>query len=288
LNDSLGRRSVAPATPERWLLGASLRERRDQLGLSRETVAARMQWSTSKLYRIEHKGTAVDPRDVGDLCKLYRVPGDDRKALIQLAEESHQRGWWTEYPDVFTGRFVAFEAKATVIRAFGPGLITGLLQTPAYARAVVRSYRPSASDAEVDRRVDARMARQAILMGDSAPTLSVILGEDALRRCAESAPHLARDQLGALLAAVERPNISVRLHPFCAGVHGIAEDFVILGFPHEHLRLAYVGGLLGGLYVESIDGLTAYEDAWRLIACSALSEEETAEYLQSELRGIER
>ncbi len=284
--DRSGERGHAP-TVRRRRLGTALRDLRAGSGLSREGVAGQMEWSVSKVYRLEHGRTAASWRDVRDLCDLYGVPRPGKDALIQLARDSRQRGWWTEYQDVFTGSYVGFESEASTLRNYEAELIPGLLQTEDYARAVIRAVRPAAAGDEVERRVAARMARQAMLSRDQPPQFSFILSEAALRRCIASGRIIASGQLAALAVMGERPHVSIRVLPFAAGFHvGMEGSFVILGFPASaDPDVAYIEGLMGDVYVESIEGVSRYNLTWERMSGSVLSAAQSADLIGSELKG---
>ncbi len=178
------------------------------------------------------------------------------------------------------GPFVAFEAEASGIRTYEGFHIPGLFQTRAYARAVIRSARPYAPADEIERRTNARIARQAVFDSPSPPKVSAIVSEAALRLLAASAPDLAHEQFDALVRVWQRENVSLRVLPFDAGFSAARESFAMLSFPHaENVRLVYVGGQMGGVYIESIKGVRVYEDAWSQLDKAALSEEATGEFL---------
>lgn len=287
MTDRPGSRSHAP-TVRRRRLATALRDLRAASGLSREEVADQMEWSVSKVYRIEHGRTAASWRDVRELCDLYGVPRPEKDGLIQLARDSRQRGWWTEYQDVFTGSYVGFESEASSIRMYEAELIPGLLQTEDYAGAVIRALRPTAPDDEVERRVAARMTRQAMLDHDETPQLSIVLNEAALRRCLASGRDIASAQLRALIEASERPHITIRILPFSAGLHACMEgSFVLLGFPTSaDPDVAYVEGLMGDVYVESIEGVARYNLAWDRMSDSVLPQGKSVDLISSELKGL--
>jgi len=249
-----------------------------------------MEWSVSKVYRLEHGRTSASWRDIRDLCDLYGVPSPDRDALIQLARDSRQRGWWTEYQDVFTGSYVGLESEAARIRTYEAELIPGLLQEKSYARAVIHALRPTATAQEVERRVTARLARQAILDREHPPELLCILNEAVLRRCAACGPGIASAQLQALLTASERPHVTVRVLPFDAGLHAAMEgSFVIMQFSESSdPDVAYTEGLMGDVYVESVEGVARYSLAWDHIADMALPPDESADLIRSELKELRR
>jgi transcriptional regulator with XRE-family HTH domain len=201
-------------------LAQALRELRHEAGLTQDAVAARMGWHTSKLFRLENaRSPRVDWLDVRELMDMYGVRSPHREALIQLAKDTRMMGWWTPYRDVFTGSYVALEDEASAMRLYCPELVPGLLQTEAYARAVIRAVRPGYDEESVERRVAARLTRQKMLLGRaSPPELVLVLNEAVLRRLVGDA-HVMAAQLEALHTAAQQRRVSLQVLPFSAGAH---------------------------------------------------------------------
>ena len=124
--------------------GAGLRQLRDAVGLTIEEVAQRLEVSPAKISRIETGRVGVRPRDVSDLLDQYDIHGTHRDNLLSLTREARQQGWWHSYSDVLSadtdvsGRTLKLRRKQS--RAYEVQLVPGLLQTPEYARAVLRAH----------------------------------------------------------------------------------------------------------------------------------------------------
>jgi transcriptional regulator with XRE-family HTH domain len=259
-------------------LAQALRELRHEAGLTQDTVAARMGWHSSKLFRLENaRSPRVDWLDVRELMDLYGVTSPHREALIQLARDARMMGWWTPYRDVFTGSYVALEDEASAMRLYCPELVPGLLQTEHYARAVIRAVRPGYDDESVERRVTARLVRQkALLDRENSPELVCVLNEAVLRRQVGDGPVMAA-QLRALADAAARPRLTLQVLPFSAGAHAALEGgFVLIEFPDEQdPDVVYVEGIMGDLYLESVEEIKRYQLAFERIQTIALSSQET-------------
>jgi hypothetical protein len=255
-------------------LAQALRELRHEAGLTQDAVAARMGWHTSKLFRLENaRSPQVDWLDVRELLDMYRVTNPDREALIQLARNARMIGWWTPYRDVFTGSYVALEVEASAMRLYCPELVPGLLQTGDYARTVIRAVRPGYDAESVERRVTARLARQKVLLDRvTPPELLVVLNEAVLHRQVGTA-HIMAAQLRALADAAERPQITLQVLPFSAGAHaGLEGGFVLIEFPSEQdPDVVYVEGMMGDVYLESVEEVKRYQSAFECIQAIALS-----------------
>src|ERR671910_1720785 len=145
-------------TGRRRRLGAELRRLREDAGLTIDRVAEALECSQSKVSRIETGQVSATPRDVRDMLELYRVDEDRREAMVQIAREARQRGWWQKFVDVPDGvpAYVGLEAAATSIDVYMSLIVPALLQTPDYARAVIGAVRPDLPPAELDRRGGAR------------------------------------------------------------------------------------------------------------------------------------
>ncbi len=244
---------------------------RQVAGLSLEIASRRLDFSKSKLYRLENGRGRITTDDLADMLDLYGVRSPQREALIQLGRDARKRGWWTAYADVFTGSYIGLESEAATIRV-NAHVVPGLLQTAGYARAVISQTRPALEPGAIERAVAARAARQqAILDRDNPPDIHVILDEAALRRQA-GGPAVLSGQLTALAQASARPNVAIQVLPFTAGANaGMDGKFVILTFPSAgDPPVAYVEGLMGDIYLESEAELDRYNLAWTHLITQAL------------------
>ena len=248
--------------------------------MSPDEAARRLDFSKSKLYRIENGRSRVDADDLEDMLDLYDVRSPDRDALVRLGRDSRRRGWWTSYKDVFTGSYVGLESEAVTIQV-NTHIVPGIFQTPDYARAIIATTGPWLDAAETERRVTARAARQHVLLGrDDPPEIHVVLDESALRRQVAGL-EATRDQLRILAEASSRQNVTIQVLPFDAGAHaGMEGDFVILVFPDpDDPPVAYAEGLFGDVYLESEEELGRYSLAWANILDKALVPAESAAML---------
>lgn len=218
--------------PLRRQLTTELRRLREQARLTQQRVAARLDWSPSKVIRIEKGDVRIQQTDLRALLDLYDVTDPRRvEELTAMARES-KRLLFTEYRDVVqeeTLRYYQLEAGAAIIRHFALTYIPGLLQTDEYARA---TFAASDVDPEVaERLVALRQQRRALLHRERPPQMFVVLDENLLRRTVGGRAALDR-QIEHLATLAERPNISVQVLPFSAGAHAsMAGSFIHLEFP---------------------------------------------------------
>jgi Domain of unknown function (DUF5753)/Helix-turn-helix domain len=264
-------------------LSRKLVELRKASGLTTTDVQRQLNWSATKLNYIE-KAKWIEPNSdaVADLCELYGVEGPQREALISLAREGRQRGWWRRYNDVFSNELPGFEAGASQIRTFETAYIPGLLQVPAYIELVTRAAGVE-DPAEVKRHVAARLERQAILTRDTGPCqLHAIIDENALARITD--PAIRAAQLGHLARISGRRNVTVQLLPFTAGVyHGTGEVFTLLSFPDPSERdFVYLESAIDDRMLEEPDEVHRYKLKFEKLCTTALSPKDTRTYLQQQ------
>ena len=266
----------SPTVRGRRLIREIERLRHDS-GLSMETAAQRLGWSTSKLYRLENGRSRITSDDLADMLDLYGVRSPRREALIQLGRDARRRGWWTAYADIFTGSYISMEAEASSIRV-NADMVPGIMQVPGYAREVIARTRPAISAEDAERRAAARLARQeALFSRQEPPDIHVVLDEAALHRQV-GGPGSFREQLTALAGLADRRNVVLQVLPFAAGANaGMDGRFTMLAFPDpEDPPVAYVEGLMGDVYVEAGEEVDQFSLAWTHLVTQALDPAESA------------
>jgi hypothetical protein len=181
--------------------------------------------SASKLSRLEKAQGLPQLRDVRDLIELYRIadtPDGDR--LMRWARDGRRKGWWVDFDDVLPPdqhEFIGYENEATTCLAFAIPIVHGLLQTPAYARALIANMGPSYSEEEIERVVKTRLIRQQNLSdraGASPLELRVVLHEVCLTQSVGSDEALT-EQLESLQTSAKADNIDVRVLPASSPTH---------------------------------------------------------------------
>jgi transcriptional regulator with XRE-family HTH domain len=262
-------------------LAAELTRRRRESGYSREEVARRLGVATSTVYRIESGHSRPQGRTMRDLLDLYDIGGSEREALLTLARDAGRRGWWHAYGDVLPGPYVGLEAEAASVRNYEPLLVPGLLETEAYARAVVGAALVK-DPAEIERRIAARMERQRRLTGPDALELWVVLDEAALWRPVGGPPVMA-EQLRRLQDVAVLPNVTVQVLPFDTGAYlGMGNPLAILAFPDpEDSEVVFLENMGGELYLESAEQVHAYVQVFDHLRAAALGPECSLEKIRS-------
>ncbi|WP_159771089.1 helix-turn-helix domain-containing protein [Streptomyces sp. HM190] len=271
------------------LLGSHLRRLREAQGITREKAGYSIRASESKISRMELGRVSFKTRDVEDLLTLYGVTDEaERTSLLSLAKEANVAGWWHSYSDVLPSWFptyVGLESAAHLIRSYEVQFVHGLLQTEAYAHAVVARGMKDASDAEIDKRVAVRMERQKYLVSERAPEFHCVLDEAALRR-PYGDREVMRGQLQHLIEISERPNVCLQVMPFGFGGHsGESGAFTVLSFPESDLSdVVYLEQLTSALYLDKREDVAQYERAMKQLQNDSPSPAESRDLLRGLLQ----
>lgn len=264
-------------TVQRIMLGTRLRRLRESLHITRDTAASAIRASDAKLCRMELGRVGFKERDVADLLTLYGLHEPDiRREFLDSVRRANEPGWWRGYGDAFPNWFeqhLGLEEATSLIRTYEVQFVPGLLQTAAYAEAVIRLGRPIDSPDAIQRRVELRMTRQELLAKPDAPRLWVVVDEAALRRPL-GGPDVMRAQLHHLVEAASRPNVTLQVLPFHVGGHAAAGGPVtVLRFPVPDLPdIVYLEQLTSALYLdkpEEVDHYLAVMDRLSLVASPA-------------------
>lgn len=266
---------VRSPTVRRRELGALLRKLRTEKGLTVEQAAEQLMFSMSKLSRMETGHGVATPRDIRDVCSLYEVTDKaERERMLKLAAEGKQAGWWQSY-DLPYSTYVGLEAEATAISDFQSSVVPGLLQTADYARAGHEGAMPRLSPKEIERRIEAKLTRQALLEQDDPPDFSAVLDEAVLHRMV-GGPAVMSAQLGRLIEAANRPKVTIQVIPFTLGAHpGVESNFNILEMPSPTPGVVFVEGLVGSIYLERSEELTRYRQIFERLQAISLSPKDT-------------
>ncbi|MDF2739356.1 MAG: transcriptional regulator [Actinomycetia bacterium] len=262
-------------TGRRRRLGAELRRLREEAGLTIDRVAEALECSPSKVSRIETGQVSATPRDVRDMLELYRVDDAQREAMVRVAREARQRGWWQKFVDVPDGvpAYVGLETAATSIDIYMSLIVPALLQTADYAKAVIGAVRPDLPPAELDRRVELRLRRQALLDQERPPALRVLLDDTVVWRPV-GGPEVMATQRRRLLEDAQRPSVTLQILPLEAGAHaGMDGPFTIFGFPAPERDVVALDSAADALYLESPEDLRRYRRVFERLLPAALTPE---------------
>ncbi|MGW5335428.1 helix-turn-helix domain-containing protein [Streptomyces bauhiniae] len=270
-------------TVRRRRLGQELRKLRELKGMTAEEVADRLLVSQSKISRLENGRRSISQRDVRDLCGVYEV--EDQRvvdSLMEMARDSRQQGWWHTFGDIPYSVYIGLETDAQSLRVYEPQLVTGLLQTRAYAEALVRGALPETSADEIEKRVKVRMRRQERVTDASNPLrLWVVLDEAALHRVVGS-KLIMREQLEHLIELSNLPHVTVQVLPFEVGAHpGLNGQYAILEFADAaDSSVVYLEGVTSDLYLEKAPDVQKYAVMYEHLRAQALPVERSQQFIQ--------
>lgn len=268
-------------TVRRRRLGQELRRLRELKGMTAEEVAERLLVSQSKISRLENGRRSISQRDVRDLCGVYEV--EDHRivdSLMQMAKDSRQQGWWHAFGDIPYSVYIGLETDAASLRVYEPQVVPGLLQTPAYAEALIQGALPETPTTDVEKRVQVRLRRQERISADEPLRLWAVVDEAALRRAVGSRL-IMREQLEQLVEQSQLPHVTVQILPFDMGAHpGLNGQYAILEFPDAaDSSVVYIEGVTSDLYLEKAHDVQKYSVMYEHLRAQALNAEQSRQFI---------
>jgi hypothetical protein len=275
-------------TALRIMLGGQLRRMREAAKISRADAGWQIRASESKVSRMELGRVGFKERDVSDLLELYGLTDEpERIRLMELARAANNPGWWSRYGDVMPNWFanyVGLEVAAKLIRTYEVLFVPGLLQTEAYARAVVQLGKTYLPPEEIEQRVSLRVTRQQILTRANPARLWVVIDEAVLRRPIGGREAMC-EQIEHLLKMSQQPNVTLQVMPFnSVGYPGAGGAFTIMRFPEGDLPdVVYIEHAASALFLDKLEDLDEYAAIMEALTISAAPVNETAEILKDAL-----
>jgi transcriptional regulator with XRE-family HTH domain len=263
---------------QRRRLRAELRKARQATDppLTQEQVAREMDWSLSKIIRIESASSGISANDLKALLQLYGIkdPGQV-DSLLALARAARERSWWSKYKDVAPPsllQLIEYESEAHAIRQFETVFIPGILQTEDYARAVIQNYhdeRPGSG--KLRTLVELHVGREGLLGSDNAPSFHFILDEAVIRRLV-GGESVMQSQLRRLLEVADKPNITVEVVPFSVGLHpGMKGPFKIIEFADPLDRdIAFLKSPRGDIISDDPEEILSYREVFERLGKASL------------------
>ncbi|MEV6901341.1 helix-turn-helix transcriptional regulator [Amycolatopsis sp. NPDC051372] len=266
--------------------GVSVRQRRVSGELRRlrvlrkmtcKQVAEGVDFSESKISRMETGDRGLYPDDVAAILGFLQAPSDLRQELMALVRGGEERNWHEvngKLPPTWKD-LIRFEEQASVIKNYETLLIPGIAQIPEYARALLHGGDPKLTEAELESLVAARAKRQLILSRSNAPIVHLLVDEMALHRPIGDQETM-RAQLHHLLLVGRRSNVTFQIVPFATRAHaGLQGPFVLLEFFNEP-TLAHVETRGTNSFLEEDDFVDTIKSAWRDVRSVALSTGDSA------------
>jgi transcriptional regulator with XRE-family HTH domain len=266
-------------------LGMELRRLRENLNMTGDEVAERLEWSTAKVSRIENAKTLAGQADVEALVRLYGVDEALRGVLIALRRDAAQKGWWERYrnsvPDDYI-TLIGMEAEATEVRNWEPQLIPGLLQTKEYAREILTAGQHASQlpSSWFQDRAEIRMMRQRTLLHAPDPLTHVSVFHESVLRSQYGDARVMRDQLLHLIQISQLQHVEMRILPQDVPPPVSTGPFVHLTF-FDFPDVVYLESLFGGRFVEDAEMVYGYERAFNHLLEGALDEASSQELIKN-------
>jgi transcriptional regulator with XRE-family HTH domain len=250
---------------------AELRAWRERHGLPQAELGARMGYSGSHVSSVETMGRPPTLEFAKKADDAMQMPG----TFVRLYEQINREA----FPPWFSP-FVHFESRATRIHNWDTRCLTGLIQTPEYARAIISAGRPDLSAEAIERDVTARMERQQVLDRDEPPFCWFVIGEAALRTSFGGA-EVMRGQMAKLAEYAHRPRITVQVFPFaspdCPGAEGPVTIFDFADSP----SIGYAEGYQAGRIIEASADMARLVMMFDHLRAGALTPAESARFIDS-------
>lgn len=245
--------------------------------MTREEVTERTGINEATLYRLEVARARPQTRTLMALLELYGVAEADRAELVALSRQSDEQSWLRSFPAELPEpypTYISFEGEARTLLNYECLFVPGLLQTGEYARAALQRGNPTGTKEEVQRLVEARIGRQAVLTRGPPLRLWAIVDEAALHRPV-GGYEVMHAQLKRLVEAAELPPVTLQVLPYEVGGHpGMAGAFVILQFDDAAAsNVVYIESQAGDLFLESETDLSRFSAIFEHLRALALPPE---------------
>ncbi|GAA5116328.1 helix-turn-helix transcriptional regulator [Pseudonocardia adelaidensis] len=260
----------------RRVLARQLKLLREQSGLTLEQAAPKLDFSVSKLSRIENAQVVIDVHWVKSMLDVYDAGGARWNELLDLAREAQQPGWWRAY-GLGNNSYIAFETEASRVQVFTLGYVPGLLQTAGYARALMRAVPVRRTDEQLDNEVAARMYRQQRLSSAENPLELVAVVDEPVLHRPVGGPDGLREQLDHLAMLAELDSVTLHVLPAAVGAHAaLASGFSILSFGElEEPDMAYIEHTVGALMLDKAEEVVRAKLAFEHVLSDSLDPAES-------------
>jgi transcriptional regulator with XRE-family HTH domain len=261
-------------TAVRRELGQRLRALRQARDMTVAQAADQVGISPSKVTKIELAQLAVTRDDVLKMLGAYGEADPEQQALLlSMVRDGNRKEWWEGHRALRPkfASYLGLESVATTLQAYDTHLVHGLLQTPDYARALIRAVRPDLLEHEIDQLVQLRIRRQEILTRDDPPPLTLwsVMDEAVLRRQVGGRQTM-HAQLQRLITAAAQPAVNLLVMPDTLGAHpGLNGPMAILQFETGTRPVVYVEAQAGNLYMEKDDDLRRCQQTMNHILAAA-------------------
>ncbi|MGW7430071.1 helix-turn-helix domain-containing protein [Streptomyces sp. NPDC054861] len=277
-------------TARRRRLSIELKKLREAHEYTCAQVGDALDWSGSKVNRMETGTGRVQPSDIDALCRFYGTTDELREFLKSLARQAKTRGWWQAHDSgvpAWFSIYIGLEQDISLFRQYQSEFLPGLMQTPSYAVELHRATNQMTAE-DIERAVRVRMERQAMLTRSDGPDAWFVVHESALRNVVGDRP-LMREQLERVLTTVELPRVTLQVMTFDAGPYPATGPFTLMGFPDpEDPDIVYRDGITDAIYLEGADDVREYTRAFDNLRAAAASPHRSIQLIKTLLKEYAR
>jgi hypothetical protein len=266
-----------------------LRDLREAAGLTLRDAGDRILRNAAAIGRLEAGLVPARAPDVRELLNLYDVTDEVVcSALERLSRDAWRKGWWDGYTGWISGKIIDLawlETRTRRIRDFSSLVLHGLVQTPEYAKAVMRTSDPDAHDDDLDLWTEFRMRRHEVLTGDDPTEYTSVIDEGVLHRVV-GGREVMRAQLAHLLDLADRPHITLRVLPFAVGAPASVESpFTYLTMDPPFPDVVQLNTEAGVIYVESPE-TDGFDKAYARLERDALSADDSWAFIKKRMEQL--
>lgn len=281
---------MPPASPTlaAWELGRRLKQARTERDMTSAEAAKSIGITQNYMSNVEYGRRTIVEEKLRKLIAAYQLGDSTRDELLALRDQSTGRGWWSRYTSTYPTellRYLGYEHGAARIRSFENAVMSGLLQSESYARALHRGDKANLRMSEVEQRTEVRMRRKQRLFDDDPLHAQVLLGESVLHQQVGGTGVLA-EQLNHLLDLIEQlpGSLDVRVIPFSAGSYGAigSSTFHLLDFASAYLPpIAWQETAVSMEIIDAAPMVEKYHASYEEAATFALDRERSTRLIRS-------
>jgi transcriptional regulator with XRE-family HTH domain len=279
--------NTSPALARRQLRLA-LRRAREAAGLTQGQVAEALEWSISKVNRIETGDVKVSNTDLAALLRLLNVTDPAMVAeFTERGRAARRHGWWDEPPvgkhlPPTYRQLIEFEAAASIVRSFQPALVPGILQTEAYAQEILDTWQHELSAEVRQARVLTRLRRRAAIFDRPDPPFYLLILDESVVWREVGGPQAMAEQLELILELARNERVQVRILPFREGTPLTAVGgFFLCDAEDEENVLLYQESAFGDHAVQATEQVRQYRMRFDQMWNVSLDEDASARLMRA-------
>ncbi|WP_055525046.1 helix-turn-helix domain-containing protein [Streptomyces graminilatus] len=244
------------------MLGKQLQVARKAAGYTQRSLAEALLIDEETIASIEQGRRTLMPDLAVQLDQLLDMKGALVAGVAELPEID-------QFP-LFAEEYMDHEREAISLSWYDNAVLPGLLQTEAYAYAVLSERVPPYPEDELQAKTAGRITRQEILRRKCPPTMSFIVWEPVLD-IGVGGPEVRRDQLCHLRECAELPCLTLQFLPLASPSHaGLNGPFILLETP-DHQHVAYTESQRGSQWVSDPDEVSILARKYAMLRSQALS-----------------